>query len=530
VIPLPQLSRRRRLLVLVICSSSLFIVGLDSTIVNIALPSIGRDLHASVAGLQWTVDGYALVLASLLMLSGATADRIGRRRVFQIGLATFTAGSALCSLAPSLGWLVTFRMMQAVGGSMLNPVAMSIITNTFTGKIERARAIGVWSATYGVSMSLGPVVGGLLVDSIGWRGTFYVNIPVGLAAIALTARFVPESRAPRPRRPDPAGQALIIVMLGSLTYAIIEGPARGWHSPVIVTLFAVSAASLGTFVAYEARRPEPVLDPRFFRSAPLAGAVLTAISATAAVGGFLFLATLYLQDVRGVSAVRAGLDLLPMATMVALGALVSSRILARRGARLPMVAAGVALAAGGLLLSRLTASSGLVPLFVAFVVFGIGGGVINAPITYTAVSGMPVSQAGVASGIASTSRQIGQVLGIAVAGSVLAAGLRGRPLRTGFVAASHADWLLLAAMGAVIVVLGLVTASRWAVGTAARTAARFEPVPADPVPGDLVPGDLAQVPEAGDGGVPLAGPDDAAPPPVAQGARHRGPGRAGQAG
>jgi EmrB/QacA subfamily drug resistance transporter len=526
VIPLPELSRRRRLLVLVICSSSLFIVGLDSTIVNIALPSIGRDLHASVAGLQWTVDGYALVLASLLMLSGATADRVGRRRVFQIGLATFTLGSALCSLAPSLGWLVAFRMTQAIGGSMLNPVAMSIITNTFTEKVERARAIGVWSATYGLSMSLGPVVGGLLVDSIGWRGTFYVNIPVGLAAIALTARFVPESRASRPRRPDPVGQALIIVMLGSLTYAIIEGPARGWHAPVIVTLFAVAAASLGAFVAYEARRAEPVLDPRFFRSAPLAGAVLTAISATAAVGGFLFLATLYLQDVRGLSAVRAGLDLLPMATMVALGALVSSRILARRGARLPMVAAGVALAAGGLLLSRLTASSGLVPLFTAFVVFGIGGGVINAPITYTAVSGLPVSQAGVASGIASTSRQIGQVLGIAVAGSILAAGLRGRPLRTGFVTASHPDWLLLAAMGAVIVVLGLVTASRWAVGTAARTAARFETGPG----AELVPGDLAQVPEAGDGDVPLAGLDDAASPPVAQGARHRGPGRPGQAG
>ena len=494
MIPLPELSRRRRLLVLVICSSSLFIVGLDSTIVNIALPSIGRDLHASVAGLQWTVDGYALVLASLLMLSGATADRIGRRRVFQIGLATFTAGSALCSLAPGLGWLVAFRMTQAIGGSMLNPVAMSIITNTFTDKTERARAIGVWSATYGLSMSLGPVVGGLLVDSIGWRGTFYVNIPVGLAAIALTARFVPESRAARPRRPDPAGQALIIVMLGSLTYAIIEGPALGWRAPVIVALFAVAAAALGTFVAYEARRAEPVLDPRFFRSAPFAGAVLTAISATAAVGGFLFLATLYLQDVRGMSAVRAGLHLLPMAIMVALGALVSSRILARRGARLPMVAAGVALAAGGVLLSRLTASSGLAPLAVAFVVFGIGGGVINAPITYTAVSGMPVSQAGVASGIASTSRQIGQCLGIAVAGSILAGNLRGQPLRDGFVTASHADWLLLAVMGVVIVVLGLVTASRWALGTAARTAARFEATaePRAAGPLRLVPGDLPQ--------------------------------------
>jgi len=528
---LPELSRRRRLLVLVICSSSLFIVGLDSTIVNIALPSIGRDLRASVAGLQWTVDGYALVLASLLMLSGATADRIGRRRVFQTGLAVFTVGSALCSLAPGLGWLVAFRMMQAIGGSMLNPVAMSIITNTFTEKAERARAIGVWSATYGLSMSLGPVVGGFLVDSVGWRGTFYVNIPVGLAAIALTARFVPESRAPRPRRPDPVGQALIIVMLGSLTYAIIEGPALGWRSPVIVALFAAAAAALGTFAAYEARRTDPVLDPRFFRSAPLAGAVLTAISATAAVGGFLFLATLYLQEVRGLSAVQAGLHLLPMASMVALGALVSSRVLARRGARLPMVAAGLALAAGGLLLSRLTASSALAPLAIAFVVFGIGGGVINAPITYIAVSGMPASQAGVASGIASTSRQIGQVLGIAVAGSLLAAELRGQPLRTGFVAASHADWLLLAAMGVVIVVLGLVTASRWAVGTAARTAARFaeaEPEAAGPL--RRVPGDSLQGVQPGDRDVPLAGQDDAALPPVAQGPRHRGARRAGQAG
>ena len=248
-------------------------------------------------------------------------------------------------------------MLQAIGGSMLNPVAMSIITNTFTDKTERARAIGVWGGGYGLSMALGPVVGGLLVDSVGWRGTFWVNIPVGLVAMALTARFVPESRAARPRRPDPIGQALIIVMLGSLTYAIIEGPGLGWHAPVIMGLFAIAAVTLAVFVAYEARHAEPVLDPRFFRSAPFAGSVLTAISATAAVGGFLFLATLYLQDVRGMSALQAGLHMLPMATMMALGAVVSSRILARRGARLPMLAAGVGLAAGGVLLSRLTVSS-----------------------------------------------------------------------------------------------------------------------------------------------------------------------------
>src|ERR1700729_983337 len=177
-----ELSRRRRLLILAICCMSLFIVGLDSTIVNVALPSIQRDLHTSVAGLQWVIDAYTLVLASFLMLSGSIADRVGRRRIFQTGLVAFTLGSLLCSLAPSLGWLVAFRMLQAVGGSMLNPVAMSIITNTFTDPRERARAIGVWGGVVGISLALGPVIGGALVGSVGWRAIFWINIPVGVAA------------------------------------------------------------------------------------------------------------------------------------------------------------------------------------------------------------------------------------------------------------------------------------------------------------------------------------------------------------
>src|SRR5580700_6999309 len=201
-----DLTRSRRMLVLAICCMSLFIVGIDATIVNIALPSIGHDPHASVSGLQWTVDAYTIVLASFLMLSGSTADRIGRRRTFQAGLGLFTLGSLLCSLAPGLGWLVAFRMLQALGGSMLNPVAMSIITNTFIEPGERARAIGVWGGVVGLSMALGPVAGGLLVESVGWRGIFWVNIPVGIAAIVLTALYVPESRAPRARRIDPVGQ------------------------------------------------------------------------------------------------------------------------------------------------------------------------------------------------------------------------------------------------------------------------------------------------------------------------------------
>src|ERR1700733_8275076 len=266
-----ELSQRRRLLVLAICCMSLFIVGLDVTVVNVALPSIGHDLHAGVSGLQWTVDAYTLVLASLLMLSGSTADRVGRRRTFQTGLAIFTLGSLLCSVAPGLGFLVAFRMLQAIGGSMLNPVAMSIITNTFLEPGERARAIGIWGGVVGLSMALGPEVGGLLVESVGWRGIFWVNIPVGIAAIVLTALYVPESRAPRARRLDPVGQLLVILLLASLVYGLIEGPDRGWTSAPILSCFAVSAAALVSLVGYERRREEPLIDVRFFRSAPFSG-------------------------------------------------------------------------------------------------------------------------------------------------------------------------------------------------------------------------------------------------------------------
>src|SRR5690242_3889659 len=289
---------------------SLLIVGLDNTIVNVALPSLQRDLHASVSGLQWTVDAYTLVLASLLMLSGSTADRLGRRRVFQTGLLVFTVGSLLCSVAPSLGWLVVFRMVQAVGGSMLNPVAMSIITNTFTDPAERARAIGVWGGVVGISMAAGPIVGGALVGSVGWRAIFWINIPVGLAALALTALFVPESKAPRPRRPDPVGQLIVIVALASLTYAIIEGPTFGWGSPKILGFFCLAAIAVVALVGYEPRREEPLIDLRFFRSAPFAGATVIAVSAFAALGGYLFLNTLYLQDSRHYSALHAGLLML----------------------------------------------------------------------------------------------------------------------------------------------------------------------------------------------------------------------------
>ncbi len=468
---MPELTHRRRMLVLAICCMSLLIVSIDNTILNVALPSMQRDLHASTSGLQWAIDAYTLVLAALLMLSGSTADRIGRKRVFMTGLVVFTLGSLLCSLAPDLSSLVVFRMMQAVGGSMLNPVAMSIITNTFTDPRERARAIGVWGAVVGISMAAGPLVGGVLVESVGWRSIFWVNLPVGLAALLLTLRFVPESRAPKGRRPDPLGQLMVIVLFGSLTYAIIEAPNAGLTT---VLPFAVLAlAALAGLLLYEPRRAEPLIELRFFRSAPFSGATVIAISAFAALGGFLFLSTLYLQNVRGLSALEAGLWMLPMAVPTFLCAPLSGRLVGSRGPRLPLLIAGGALTVSGALFAAFEAETSDVTLFVGYVLFGVGFGFVNAPITNTAVSGMPRAQAGVAAAVASTSRQLGQTLGVAVVGAVLAAGVSASSYRDTFVSASRPGWWILAACGLAVLVLGAVTNGRWAHRTAERTAQRL---------------------------------------------------------
>ncbi len=467
-------SRQRRVGILLICSMSLLVVGLDVTIVNVALPSIGRQFHGPLSGLQWTVDAYTLVLASLLMLSGSTADRLGRRRTFVIGLLTFGAGSLLCSLAPDLTLLIVFRMVQAAGGSMLNPVAMSIITNPFTVARERAQAIGVWAAVVGLSMALGPVVGGLLVTSVGWRSIFWINIPVVLTAVVLSLRYIPESKAPVARKVDVPGQVLVITLLASLTFGIIEAPDRGWSSLLIVGAFTVAAASLAALLVWEHRCDEPLIDLRFFRSVPFSSATVIAIAAFAALGGFLFLNTLYLQEVRGLSALQAGVDTLPMAAMTMVLPPLSGRLVGRRGARIPLVIAGTALCVSCLLLVGLSASTPFTWLFVAYVAFGIGFGFVNAPITNAAVSGMPRAQAGVAAGIASTSRQIGQTLGVAVVGALVSSSLRqaGHP---DFAEASRAGWWVLAGCGAVVLALGLVATSPWAGETARRTAVSINP-------------------------------------------------------
>ena len=337
---------------------------------NLALPSIRRDLGSSLSDLQWVIDAYTLVLASLLMLGGSTGDRVGRRRTFQAGLTLFGLGSLLCSLAPSTGWLIAFRAVQA-----------------------------------------------------------------------------------------------------------IEGPVRGWGSPVIVGSFLAAAAALAGLLRVESRRAEPLLDPRFFTSIPFSAATLTAVAAFAALAGFLFLNALYLQEVRGYSPLHAGLLTLPMAAMTAVLPPISGRIVARRGARLPLVIGGVGIAAGGCLLLPLDASTPLVLLFVAYVVFGVGFGLINAPITNAAVSGMPVAQAGVAAGVASTSRQVGSALGVAVLGSLVTSQLA--TSFGDFAAAARPAWVVVIGCGLVVAALGVVGTTERARATARRTAERFAvPAPA----------------------------------------------------
>ncbi len=449
-----------------ICCLSVFMAGLDTTIVNVALPSIQHAFHASVSGLQWTIDAYTLTIACLLILSGSLADRFGRRRVFQIGLATFSVGSLACSLAPSLGLLIAFRGLQAVGGSMLNPVAMSIIANTFTDQGGRARAIGMWGSVAGLSLASGPVIGGVLVSGIGWRSIFWINVPVGLIAIALTGWFVPESRAGHARRLDPPGQVLVILLLGCLTAGIIEGPHLGWGSAPTVVLFASSVLAGIVLVVVESRRREPLIDMRYFRSAPFSGAALIGVFALATLGGFLFLNTLYLQDVRGYSAGEAGLLTVPMAAMLAVFSTVSGRLVARRGPRLSLLISGGLIAVGALLLIGLRAHTSVWYLVAAYLLYGAGAGLVSAPITHTALSGMPREQAGVAGAIASTCRQTGAAIGVAVTGAIIA----GSPV--GFLHASRTAWGVVAGCGVMVVLLGMVSTGRWALAIAERNGSR----------------------------------------------------------
>jgi len=438
----PVLSARRRWTVLAVCCLSMFLVGLDTTIVNVGLPAIGRGLGVGTRGLEWTVDAYTLVLASLLVSSGALADRFGRRRVFQSGLVVFGAASLLCAIAPSVGVLIAARAVQGIGASMLSPVALAIVVNAMPDPKERAQAIGIWASVFGLSMAAGPVTGGALIEGLGWRSVFWINAPVIVAALVLSTVFVPESRAQRARRLDLPGQALLTVVIGVSVGVLIEGPHLGWTSPAALAAYAFAAVATVGFVRVESRRPEPLMDPRLFRRPVFSSAVLGAVAVFVALNVTLLLNTLYLQHTRGWTPLAAGVATLPMAVGATVCAPVSGRLVGRVGPRLPLALAGGFITAGGLCLVGLDQHTNVRLLLLAYLLIGIGFGFANAPITNTAVSGLPPTRAGVAGAITSTARQFGSALGIAVAGGLVAgAG------PAGLAHASRPGWVLVAACG-----------------------------------------------------------------------------------
>ena len=463
-----DLTRRRKLVILASCCLSLLIVTMDMTIVNVAIPSIRAEFGATGSQLQWVIDIYTLVLASLLLLAGAAGDRWGRRSVFQTGLVVFAVGSLLCSLAPSIGMLIAARFVQAIGGSMLNPVAMSIITQVFTDRVERARAIGVWGAVVGISMSLGPIIGGALIQYVGWRSVFWVNLPICALAIVLTALFVPQSRSQYARSFDPLGQLLGMATLFGLVFVLIEAPTKGWADPLMMTIIALAAAALIAFLRHESRRDDPFIDLRFFRSIPFASATAIAVCAFAAYGAFLFMMSLYLQGYRGYSAMHTGLLYLPLAIGALVFSPLSGRLVGRYGSRPSLVSAGVLLTAATILMSLMGADTPVWQLIVTFAIFGIGFSMVNAPVTTTAVSGMPLDRAGAASAVASTSRQVGVSLGVALCGSMAASAIAAPD--SSFVADARPLWIVCAALGLLVLGLGLYSTTPRALRSAERLA------------------------------------------------------------
>jgi EmrB/QacA subfamily drug resistance transporter len=414
-------------------SFGLFMIMLDNTVVNVALPTIQRDLGAGLSELEWIVSGYALTFAALMLTGGKLADLLGRRHVFVSGLAIFAGSSLACALAPSAGFLIGARIVQGAGAALMNPATLSIISATFPPR-QRGTAIGIWAGVSALALAIGPLVGGLLTEHVGWSAIFYINVPIGLLAIAASFLLIDESRdTTEGQRPDLPGQLTSGVGLFALTYGLIEANGYGWGSVRIVGTFAIAAAALVAFVLVERHQRAPMLDLRLFRNATFSGANVVLLLVALAMFGVFFFISLYMQNILGYSPVKAGAAFLPMTGLIILIAPLAGRLSDRVGSRW-LLTGGMALLAVQLLyFSRLGVHEGFWNLAPGMLLGGVGMPAVMAPASAAALSGVSVDRAGVGSAVLNSSRQLGGSIGVALMGAIMAHEIGGRQTPVAFV-------------------------------------------------------------------------------------------------
>ena len=419
----PDVPDPRRWWTLVVLCFSLLVIGLDNTILNVALPTLQEDLDASASQLQWIVDSYMLVFAAALLTAGALGDRFGRKKALTFGLVVFGLGSGLSALAGSSDMLILTRALMGIGGAFIMPSTLSILTAVFPAH-ERGKAIGIWAAVSGLGIVIGPVTGGWLVEHGDWSLVFLVNLPIVAVALAAGRFLVPESRDPEAPRLDVGGFLLSALGLGALVAAIIEAPDRGWTDPVILAGFALAASLLAGFVAWELRTRTPMLDVRLFRNRRFSAASGAIALAFFALFGTIFFLTQYLQMVMGYGALESGIRIMPLAAGLILGSPLSAKLTQRIGTK-RVVAVGLLLVSVGLaMLSGAAVDSGYGLVAAVLGVLGLGMGLTMAPATDSVMGSLPIAKAGVGSAVNDATRTLGGALGVAVLGSLLSSGYR----------------------------------------------------------------------------------------------------------
>jgi EmrB/QacA subfamily drug resistance transporter len=406
---------------LIAVSVATFMLLLDITVVNVALPSIRKDLGASFSDLQWVVDAYALTLAALVLTAGSLADRLGRRRIFTAGLAIFSAASLLCALAPDPTFLNVARALQGVGGAVMFAVSLALVAQEFPAGRERGTAMGLYGATIGVAVAIGPLVGGALTDALGWQSIFYLNVPVGIAAIVVTQLKLRESRDPNATRVDWAGVATFSAALFLLVLALVRGNDEGWGSTLIVSLFAGAGALLAAFIAIERQVREPMLPLGLFKRRSFTGVQLAAFAVSGSAFALFLYITLYLQNYLGYSPLETGLRYLPLTLASFFMAPIAGALLSRVPARVMMSTGLVVSGLGLLLMSGVHAGDEWTGLLGGFVLLGAGVGLLNPVIADVALSVVPKERSGMAAGINDTFRQVGVAVGVAVWGAIFVA-------------------------------------------------------------------------------------------------------------